>query len=190
MVDARLAIRGIEEHVGKPHLAQVAAGERADLQVGIGADPGDLGLGDPGVSTQRLDQVVDLPGRDPVQISLHHDREQCLVDPAPSFQQRREERSPTQLWDPELQVPGRRRQSPRMGSVTLRGAVAGAFVLPGADHRRGLGVDQLLVERLGDRTDPVRDVGELQLGQQVNQGRLVKSHRALCPLVRFLDSSH
>ena len=33
------------------------------------------------------------------------------------------------------------------------------------------------------------DVGELEFPEQLEEGSLVKSHRALCPSVRFLDSS-
>ena len=36
-------------------------------------------------------RLVDLPGGDTVQVGLHDDGEQCLVDPAASLQQRREE---------------------------------------------------------------------------------------------------
>ena len=31
--------------------------------------------------------VVDLAGGNAVHVRLHHDREQCLIDPAASFQQ-------------------------------------------------------------------------------------------------------
>ena len=60
-VDAGLAVGGVEEDVEERLLGQVAVGEGGNLLVEVGADPGDLGLGDPGVRTERLDQVVDLP---------------------------------------------------------------------------------------------------------------------------------
>ena len=76
-----------------------------DLAVEVGADPGDLELADTARANQRLDQVVDLPGRDPVQIGLHDHREQRLVDPPPALEQAGEERPGPQLRDPQLQIP-------------------------------------------------------------------------------------
>jgi len=125
-----------------------------------------------------------------MQIGLHDDREKCLVDATAAFQQRWEERPPSQLRDPQFQIPSRRRQRPRPGPVALRRAIRRAFVLVGANQRGRFGIDQLLIQRFGRDPNPVSDIGEFQLGQQIKQGRLVKSHRVLCPLVRFLDSSH
>ena len=77
--------------MGERHLVEVAAGERANLSIEVGADPGQLGLGDPGIGAECFDEVVDLPGRDTMQVGLHHHGELRLVDAAPAFQQRREE---------------------------------------------------------------------------------------------------
>ena len=181
VVHAGLAIRRIQEHVRECHGAEVAAGERADFEVQVGADAGDFGLGDPGVGAEGFDQVVDLPGRDAMQIRFHHDSEQSLVDPAAALQQGREERPSSQLRDPKFQIAGRGRQCPGTGAVALRGAVVGAFILARANQRGRFGIDQFLIERFGHRPDPIRDIGEFELGQQIKQGRLVKSHRVLCP---------
>ena len=119
-VDPGLAVGGVEEHVGVGDLGQRPVPERPDLLVEVRADPRDLGLADPGVGAERLDQVVDLPGRDPVQVGLHHHREQRLVDPPATFQQRGEERPGPQLGDPQLQITRGRGQRPRPGPVALR----------------------------------------------------------------------
>ena len=160
-VDPGLAVGGVEEDVGVGDLGQRPVPERPDLLVEVRADPRDLGLADPGVGAQGLDQVVDLPGRDPVQVGLHDHREQRLVDPPPALQQGREERPGPQLGDPQLQITGGRGQRPRPGPVALRGPLLGAFPGAGADHRGQLGVDQRLVDRLGRGADPVLNTGGL-----------------------------
>ena len=115
-----LAVGRVEEHVRVGDPGQGPVPERADLLVEVRADPRHLGLADPGVRAQRLDQVVDLPGRDPVQVGLHDHREQRLVDPAPALEQRGEERPGPQLRDPQLQVTRGRGQRPRPRPVALR----------------------------------------------------------------------
>ena len=102
-----LAVGGVEEHVRVGDPGQRPVPERPDLLVEVRADPGDLGLADPGVGAQRLDQVVDLPRRDPVQVGLHDHREQRLVDPAPALEQRGEERPGCAAWGSA--APGRPR---------------------------------------------------------------------------------
>ena len=57
-----LAVGRIQEDVGIALLGQRAVQERTDLLVEVGADPGDLGLGDPGVDPHGCDQVVDSSG--------------------------------------------------------------------------------------------------------------------------------
>jgi hypothetical protein len=58
VVDPGLAVGGVEEDVGERHARQGPVSERGDLGVQVGADPGYLGLGDPAVRSQRLDQVT------------------------------------------------------------------------------------------------------------------------------------
>ncbi len=72
--------------------------------------------------------------RHTVQIRRHHHRVQRLVDPATPLQQGREERPGAQLWDPQIQVPGRRRQHPRPVPGALPGPGISAFVRFRADH--------------------------------------------------------
>jgi hypothetical protein len=85
------------------------------------------------------------------------------------------------------------KESSRYPSPALRRAVNGALPGAGADHRGRLGIDQLLIQVLGRHPDPVGDVGVLQRREQVEQveqGRLVHSHRAMCPPVSSLVRSH
>ena len=52
----------------------------------------------------------------------------------------------------------------------------------GSTNERGsLRMDLRLTQGFGREADPVRYIGEFQLGKQVEQGRLVKSRRVLCP---------
>jgi hypothetical protein len=160
-VHPRLAVGGIQEDVRVGHLGQGAVPERPNFLVEVRTDAGDLGLGDPGIGAERLDQVVDLAGRDAVQVGLHDHREQRLVDPAPPFEQAGKERAGAQLRDPQLQVARGRRQRPRPGAVALSGPLEAAFPGSRADHRGQLGVDQRLVNRLGGSADPVLHTSSL-----------------------------
>src|SRR5699024_4854978 len=83
------------------------------------------------------------------------------------------------------EVPGRRGQSARSGPVALGDSVRGAFERGRADERDRFRIDQLLIQRFGRDTDPVGDIGEFQFPEELEEGRLVKSHRALCPYVEI-----
>jgi hypothetical protein len=80
--DPGLAIGGVQEHGGEVLRGQGAVAELADFRVQTHADPRHFRLGDPGVSAERFDEVIHLASRDAVDISLHHDRERGLVNPA------------------------------------------------------------------------------------------------------------
>ena len=160
--DAGFAVGRVEEHVRVRAVRERPIAERRDVLVEVAADPRHLRLADPGVGTERLHQVVDLAGGDAVDVRLHHDREQGLIDPAAAFQQRREKRSLPQLRDPQLQLPRGGGEGPQPGPVALRRTVRGAFERGSADERSCFRVDQLLVERLGRDPDPVVHIGEFQ----------------------------
>ena len=161
--------------------------ERGDLGVEVGADPRHLGLGDPGVRAQRVDQVVDLAGADvPVHVGLHHHREQRLVDPAAPLQQRREERPRAQLGDRQLQIPRGRGQRPGPVPVALRRAGLGALVRarrrsPRSPRPRSAPAASPAPRR-GSRSTAI---GGLQRVEQLEQGRLGQGHR-VCSLREFL----
>lgn len=65
----------MDDHPGSPTARSWHEKERDRLrvlgtrQIKVRADPGDFGLGDPGVGAEGLNQVVDLPGRDSVQVA-------------------------------------------------------------------------------------------------------------------------
>ena len=118
-VDSGLAVGGVHEHIGEDLPGQRPVPEGCQLAVQVGADAADLALADAAVSTQGADQVVDLAGADPVQIGVHHHREQGLVDPAATLQQAGEERPGGQLGNPQLQIPCRGRRQPRPVPVAL-----------------------------------------------------------------------
>ncbi len=100
---------------GGDPVGQVAGAERlgAHFLVEVGADLAHLRLADTGVRAQRCDQVVDLAGGHAVQVGLHHDGEQGLVDPAAALEHRREDRPGAQFRDPQFEVSGGGRQDPR-----------------------------------------------------------------------------
>jgi hypothetical protein len=60
------------------------------------------------------------------------------------LEDQREERTPAQLRNAQVDVAGLGRQRPRPGAVALRRARVGTFVTGGADHIARLGFDQLL----------------------------------------------
>ena len=55
----------------------------------------------------------------------------------------------------------------------MSGAVRGPFERGSADLRGSFRVDQLLIERLGRRPDPVSDISEFQFPEELEEGRLV-----------------
>jgi hypothetical protein len=60
VIDAGLAVGGVEEHVAERLLGQRPVTKRRDLDVKLSTDPADFGLADAAVGTERLDQVVDF----------------------------------------------------------------------------------------------------------------------------------
>ncbi len=173
VVDAGLAIRGVEEHIGVAGNAEVTATECADFVVEISANPRHLRLGDAGISAERLDQISDLPSRDAVKLCLHHNGEQGLINAAAPLKEGGEERPLAQLGHLQIQVAGRRRQDARTSPVALGGAVIGAFESAGADVRGGLRIDEFLVESFGHHADSIGDIGQLEFREEREQGRLV-----------------
>src|SRR3954471_20276603 len=65
---AHVQVGGVQVDVGEGDVVQAAGSERGDHLVQAGADPGDLGPGDPRVDPQRGDQVVDGAGGDPTHV--------------------------------------------------------------------------------------------------------------------------
>ena len=171
-VIANVEVGGVEVHVGERDVAEGPVAERVDPLVEASADPRDLRFGDPRVDTESRNEVVDRPGRHPVDVRLHHHGVQRLVDTAPRFQQRREVRPGTELGDPDLEVTCLRGQGSWAGAVAMGDTVVGAFVTAGADPFSGFGVDQGLERPLGELADQVGAIADTERVKQFGQGRI------------------
>jgi hypothetical protein len=85
VVESGLDVGGVEKEAGEPDVIQGPAPERVELFVEAGADPRHLALGYAGVRAEGFDQVVDGAGGDSVDVGLHDDCVEGLVDAAPAF---------------------------------------------------------------------------------------------------------
>jgi len=169
---AHVQVGRVQVDVGEGGMVQPAGPERLDDLVQAGTDPGDLGLGDARIDAQRGDQVVDRPGRHPLDIGLHHHRVQGLIDPAPRLQDAGEERPLPQLRDRQLHITGLRGQQPRPRPIALGRARLGALIPGGADPFGGLGLDQLLHYQTHRLTDQIKPVTGAERLQHLGHGRL------------------
>lgn len=95
-------------------------------------------------------------------VCLHDDREQGLVDAATPLQQRGEERAGAQLGDVQLHIPGGGGQAAVAVSVALVGAFRAVLERRGPDRRSGLGLDEFLQDPLQHGADHVGVVGRTQ----------------------------
>lgn len=62
VIDTGFAVGRIKEHVRVVQGRQGPVPELRHLRIRARADPGHLGLRDPGIGTQRFDEVIDFPG--------------------------------------------------------------------------------------------------------------------------------
>jgi hypothetical protein len=85
--DPGFAVGRVEEDVGEVLGGKSAVTKLDDFRIQARADAGYFGLRYPGVRTECFDEIIDLAGGDAVDVGLHHDREQCLVDAAAALQQ-------------------------------------------------------------------------------------------------------
>jgi len=120
----------------------------------------------PRIKAKPLHEVVDLPGRDAVQIRLIHHREQRLIDPAAALQQGREEFSLPQLGDRQIQISHGRCQRSQARPVSVGAPLRGALERSSADECGRSRVDQLLIKLLGRQPDPVGHMGGFQPSKQ------------------------
>jgi len=100
-------------------VGQVPLAKCVRLLVHLSTDPRDLALGDPGVDSERLDQVIDLAGGDTVDVRLHDCDVGGLVDAPATSQHRREERAHLQFGDLQLEDTGLGRQHPRSRPIAV-----------------------------------------------------------------------
>jgi hypothetical protein len=158
VVDAGLDVGGVEEQTGEADVVQLTAPEGVQLFVQVRADPGDLALGYPSVRAECLDQVVDRPGVDAVDVGFHDHRVEGLVDAPPALQQAGEEAPGPQFRDRKLEAAGLRGHRFLPVTVAPGGAGAGVFAPLGADLCGGLGLDQFLQQPLGDLADEFKSI--------------------------------
>jgi hypothetical protein len=112
-----------------------------------------------------------------VNVGLHHDRVERLVDATPRLEDDGEERPLAELGDPQLDVAGLGRQHPLAGAVAVGDAGVGPLVAAGADPFGGFGLDELLhdhPDRLADQVDTISGAERLE---QLGHGRLGQGHR-------------
>lgn len=109
--------------------------------------------------SERFDEVVDGAGGDAVDVCLHDDRVEGLVDASLSFQQAGEEASGPQFQDGEFEVAGLRGHGLLAVSVAPGRAGVGVFGPLGGDLCGGFGLDQFLQQPLGELADEFKTVG-------------------------------
>lgn len=158
VVDAGFDVGGVEEQVGEPDVVQRPGAEGVQLFVELSADPGDLTLRYPGVRAEGFDQVVDGAGGDAVDVCLHDDRLEGLVDAPAALEKAREEAPGPQFRDGEFQVTGLCGHCLLTVPVAPSGASVGVFAPLGADLRGDLGLDQFLQQPLGDLADEFKTI--------------------------------
>jgi hypothetical protein len=131
--------------------------ERLDLLVKTGANPGNLALGDP--QPKRLDDLIDLPGRDAGDIGLLHHRDERLLRTATRLEERREVAAPTDLRDRKLDLARPRRPRPSPITVAMRQPlIRRPLTTRGTDELRHLCLHQLLHnpgQRLAQEIEPL-----------------------------------
>ena len=105
-VVADVKVGGVEVHVRECGVTKGAVAERVNAFIKPGADARHLRFGDAGLDTESGDKVINGSCRHTVDVSLHDDRVQGLVDATARVQQAGEVRPGPQLRDAELQVTG------------------------------------------------------------------------------------
>ena len=128
--------------------------ERLDLLVEALGDARHLRARDP--QSQRLHQLVDLPGRDPGHVGLLDHVQQRPLGTAARLEETREVAAPAQLRDLQLDLARARVPAPWPIPVAMRGAIRCALTELGPDQLRDLHLHQLLdhpAKRLAHKVD-------------------------------------
>ena len=136
-----LQVLGVEPEVGIFTLEGSGA-EGLDLLVELAADPRYLVLRH--VDPELGDQVVDLAGRDAVDVGLHHHPEQRLLASFPGLEEAREVALARALaWHRQLDLADPGRPGARPIAVAVGGPGLRHLAPPGADLGGDLGLHQL-----------------------------------------------
>ena len=173
-------VGGVQPHIGEWLVVQPPAAEHRHVVVDGFADPRHRRLADAGVTAERLDQVIDLPGGGAGDVGAHDHRPQGLVDASARLQQVGEEAAFSELGDAELDIACRGGDQLGSVAVALGGAKRGSLARFGTDLGRQLRLDQLLQGGGHDLADGGGQggVGADQCVGEVGQGRLLMGHRA------------
>jgi len=109
---------------------------------------------------------------DTVDVGLHHDRVERLIDPPTRLQDRREERTFAELGDLQFDVTGLCRQQPRPGAVALGDTGLGTFVAVSADPFGRFNLDQFLQHQTHRIPDEIDSLASAERVKQLGQDRL------------------
>jgi hypothetical protein len=122
---------------------QLARAEPVDLLVEFRAQPADLALTD-ALHAQRLDQVVDTPRRDALDVCLLDDGHQRALSTSPWFQQARKEAAIAHPWHLQFDRANARIPRPLAMTVAVAASLWRAFVPLCTDVLGELQLHQLL----------------------------------------------
>jgi hypothetical protein len=183
-----LQVLGVEPEVGELAL-QGSGPEGLDLVVELPADAGDLVLRH--VDAQLGDQMVDLPGRDAVDVGLHDHAEERLLRAFARLQEAREVALATALpghRQLDLADPGR--PGSRPVAVPVARARLAHLASTGADLARDLGLHQLGGDHRHRLAQEVGMLGDQGLGDDLG-GRHASAlgHRGAPSSVDFCGST-
>ena len=95
-------------------------------------------------------------------IGLHDDGVEGLVDAPAGLEDGGEEAAAAQFGDGQLHVAGLGGERARTVSVALVGAVIAALVAPGTDQGRHFGLDQLLADQADRFSDQIEPLARLE----------------------------
>jgi hypothetical protein len=167
-----LEVGGVDPQVG-PIAFERAVQERLHLAVDLLAQAAHLALGD-ARHAHGLDEVIDRPRRDALNIGLLDHRRQRLLGHAPGFQKAREVAALPELRDAQFDRPGARLPVPVTISVALRPPRRVLLAIGRAGHSTDLQFHQPFGRKANHLAQKVRVRGLLD---EVAQVRHVGGHR-------------
>ena len=170
---AHLDAGGVEPDIG-PVALQRAVEEGGDLAVDFGAQAADLAFRDAG-HAHGLDQIVDRPCRDALDIGFPDDGGQRLFRHPAGLREARQIAALAQAWDAQRHRPCPGLPVALAVAVAVDKALIGlALTMPGAGQRRHLQLHQ----PLGGKTDHLaQQIGISPLFQQATKAHHFIGHR-------------
>ena len=152
-----LQVGRVKPQVDERDAVQTALPQLCDVLIDVGTDPRHGRLRHARVAPQRLDEVIDLPGRRAGDVGGHDLRPQGPANPAARLEELTEVAALAQLRHPDLDVARRDRQ--QLGTVTVALDRAGRG--PPARLRTDPGGQLHLesIRRAAPRLSPIDDAG-------------------------------